>query len=160
MKDKCVSVGMAILVFSCSTANTTDTGSNGGAGGHSPFATGGTAANAGDASSSGGMTPIANSSTGPPPTWTELYDNYFGPGTAGNCVSCHGNGTSSPAFDSAETLCAVLKSRGYIVHTVAGLEYLIEWFGLGGTMPQGGGAPPPGAVNDIMAWENAQAICP
>ncbi len=39
-------------------------------------------------------------------------------------------------------------------------RYLIEWFGLGGTMPQDAGAPPPNAVNDIMAWENAQAVCP
>jgi hypothetical protein len=155
-----LALGFAITILGCSTANNNGNGGAlGGAGGHSGFTTGGTAANAGDASTSGGTAPIVDGVPGPAPTWTELYDDYFGPGTAGNCVSCHATGTS-PVFDSAETLCAVLKSQGYIVHTVADLEYLIEWFGLGGTMPQGGGAPPPNAVNDILAWENAQAVCP
>ena len=105
----------------------------------------------------GGTTAVVTSTT-PAPSWTELYDGYFGPGTAGNCVSCHSSQT--PTFDSAATMCAALKTQGWIVTGTAGLEYLISWFGLGGAMPQNGGAAPANAVNDIMAWENARAVCP
>ncbi len=150
-------IGVSLLALGCSTANTSNlNGESGGAASHAGFGAGG-AANSGDSSTSGGTDPIVDSV--PAPTWTELYNAYFGPGTAGNCVSCHATGTT-PAFDSAETLCGALKARGYIVRSVAGLEYLIEWFGLGGTMPEDGGAPPPGAVDAIMAWENADAVCP
>ena len=117
---------------------------------------------AGGAGAAGGGTAISNtggSSNSGPPTWSDLYTRYFGPNTAGDCASCHNTGTA-PAFSSALTLCATLKSTGYIQNGSATLQNLLTWFGGSGTMPLVSGANPGNAVQDITAWQNAGAICP
>ena len=93
------------------------------------------------------------------PTWTQLYNAYFGPGTAGDCVSCHASETS-PTFNSAATLCTALKATGYIGNGTATLQSLLTWFGGSGSMPLTGGTPPANATKDILAWQNASAVCP
>jgi hypothetical protein len=40
-------------------------------------------------SDAGAGTCIAAPGQTPPPTWTDLYTTYFGPGGAGHCTSCH-----------------------------------------------------------------------
>jgi hypothetical protein len=93
------------------------------------------------------------------PTWTQLYTAYFGPGSLGNCTSCHASG-NSPTFSSAATLCTALKNAGYIQTGSATLQNLLTWFGASGNMPLGGGVGQPTAVKDITAWQNAGAVCP
>jgi hypothetical protein len=66
----------------------------------------------------------------------------------------------TPTFNSAASMCAVLKTYGHIGNGTASLQNLITWFNQGGTMPLGGGSAPPNAVSDITAWQNAGAVCP
>jgi hypothetical protein len=89
-------------------------------------------------------------------TWTQLYNNYFGAGTAGNCTSCHASG--NPKFSSASTMCTALKNAGYI--GPGGMSFLLTWFGQTGSMPINNNPTPPNAVADLTAWENAGAVCP
>ncbi len=138
------------------SSNTTGSTLSGGS-----AATGGFSAIGGTSAASGATTSTStggNSGSGVP-TWTQLYNNYFGPNTIGNCASCHNAGTS-PTISSAATLCAVLKSEGYIQNGTATLQDLLTWFGGSGYMPLGGGAGPAIAVQDITAWQNAGAVCP
>ena len=134
------------------------------AGGQGNGGTGNTTGSTASAGSGGGGGAATTSTTGGsnssgPPKWTDLYTNYFGPGTSGNCTSCHNTGTS-PAFSSAATLCATLKTWGYIGSGSATLQDLLTWFGGAGNMPLGGGSGPTNAVQDITAWQNAGASCP
>ena len=152
---RCAFIGLCSLA-GCSQSSIGATAVSGG----SPNAAVDAATASGGRASTGGAAAVPDAAvSGPAPNWAQLYANYFGPNTAGDCVSCHGTGTNPP-FNSAESMCSALKLQGYVVTGTAGLEYLIEWFGLGGTMPQTGGTPPPNAVSDIWAWENAQAVCP
>ncbi len=143
--------------------NPLNTSSTGGAntGTNTTVATGGSTSAAGTNAGAGGT---ATSATGggpsnSAPTWTQLYNSYFGSGTSGSCTSCHGAGMQ-PSFSSASTMCSALKQVGYIQNGTASLQNLLTWFGKGGNMPQGGGATPPNAVADITAWQNAGAVCP
>ena len=106
-----------------------------------------------------GLTATGGATSVTVPTWTQLYNNYFGPGTSGNCLSCHVSG-NTPTFNSASTLCSTLKSYGYIQTGSATLQDLLTWFGGSGNMPLVGGAVPANAVRDITAWQNAGAVCP
>jgi|GEM_PF-6842028 len=113
---------------------------------------------AGGATASGG----GNGATGgnlsaAGPTWTQLYNSYFASGTDGDCVTCHGSGTS-PAFNSAASLCTVLTSWGYI-QGAQSMKDLLTWFNSGGNMPLGGGTSLPSATNDISAWETKDGKC-
>ena len=132
---------------------TTATGGSAGVGDTSVATTGGSWAGSSSKSGTGGA---ASTSA---PSWSQLYSNYFGPNTPGNCSSCHGAGTA-PSFNSASTLCSALKSAGYIKNSSGTLQNLLTWFGGSGTMPQGGGAVPTKAVSDITAWQTAGAVCP
>ena len=136
------------------------TGGNVAAGGTK--ATGGTKA-VGGSSSTGGAKAVGGSSAvgggTTAPTWTQLYNGYFASGTSGNCVSCHGAGTS-PSYNSASTMCSALKNRGFISNGTATLNLLLRWFNQGGTMPSNSNATPANAVADITAWQNAGAVCP
>jgi len=128
--------------------STTTGGSGTAAGGH---ATGGAVAVGG--ASKGGTTAAAA------PTWSQLYSNYFGPNTAGDCVSCHGSGVS-PTFTSASSMCSAMKSYGVIGNGTAHFETVLKWFNQNGIMPQNNNPTPANAVADITAWENAGAVCP
>ncbi len=125
----------------------------------SASATGG-ARSAGGAKATGGA---ANSATGgasasTTPTWSQLYTNYFGPGTAGDCVAsgCHGSG-NQPPFNSATSMCTALKS--YLGGTIS-FNSILNWLGKGGNMPANGAAAPANAVADINAWQSAGSVCP
>lgn len=161
---------VATAVTACSSADLAGNGAGGSAtsttGGAAStgggVAAGGSLATGGAQSAAGGQaqaTGGAASSTDP--TWSQLYTNYFGPGTAGDCVAsgCHGSG-QAPAFNSAATMCSVLKSSHYIGAGSAGLSAVLAWFNQGGNMPANGNAAPPNAVADITAWQNAGAVCP
>jgi len=131
--------------------NSTQTG---GASSTSATATGGSSSSPGTVTGTGGA---SSKST---PTWTQLYNSYFGSGTPGSCTGCHGAGTS-PSFNSASTMCTALKSVGRIQNGKATLSNLLTWFGPGGSMPPGGATTSPGsAVDDITAWQIAGAVCP
>jgi hypothetical protein len=128
-------------------------------GGASSPATGGAKATGGVSSpSTGGAKATGGASSVAAPTWSQLYTNYFGPNTAGNCVStgCHSGGVS-PIFNSATTMCSALKS--YFGGTIS-FSSILTWMGKGGNMPANGAAAPANAVADITAWQNAGAVCP
>ena len=120
--------------------------------------TGGTPGTSTNANTGGSATTTTGGgSSASAPTWTKLYSSYFGAGTAGDCVSCHGAGTS-PAFTSASTLCTVLKQRKFVPGNMAGL---ITWLGgASASMPPSGAAAPANAVADINAWQAAGSVCP
>ena len=113
----------------------------------------------GGAKATGGTKATGGSASSGAPTWSQLYTNYFGPGTAGDCVSCH---TSNPSaqFNNATTMCSALKRAGYIGTGTASLDSLLSWFGTGGFMPANNNPAPANAVADITAWQNAGAVCP
>ena len=126
----------------------------GGASSTSATATGGSTSSTGTTTGTGGA------SSNVTPTWTQLYNSYFGSGTPGSCTGCHGAGTS-PSFNSASSMCTALKSVGRIQNGKATLSNLLTWFGPGGSMPPGGATTSPGsAVDDITAWQIAGAVCP
>jgi hypothetical protein len=116
-------------------------GSEAGAAGESN-AIGGVNSSAGGASSSSAGT----SATGAP-TWTDIYAQYFTADTAGHCASCHSFGSS------ADSLYSMLQQRNQISGTsskiVTGSSILV-WFG--GSMPRGGSADNPAAVDALKAW--------
>ncbi len=152
-----VMIAAAVSAFGCSGTDLSAgsrTGSslesNGGQSNGGAAALGGSSAVGGSGGAAGGNTT---------PTWTQLYAAYFGPGSLGNCTSCHASG-NTPSFNSAAALCSALKSAGYIQNASATLQYLLTWFGNGGNMPQGGGLGPASVVQDITGWQNAGAVCP
>ena len=132
-----------------STGGSVAMGGSGAAGGGP--ATGGAAAVGG--ATKGGTTAAAA------PTWSQLFSNYFGPNTAGDCVACHGSGVS-PTFTSASSMCSAMKSYGVIGNGTAHFETVLKWFNQNGIMPQNNNPTPANAVADITAWENAGAVCP
>ena len=117
-------------------------------------ATGGASPATGGAKATGGASAVAT------PTWSQLYTNYFGPNTAGDCVAsgCHGPGGNSPSFNSATTMCSALKT--YFGGTISFSSILIWLNRTNGNMPANGAAAPANAVADITAWQNAGAVCP
>ena len=157
----CLLVGFAWAIAACmGCSSTTPTD----AGGHS---TGGSSnAASGTLASSGGSPPVGGGVSTSVPTWSELYNKYFGPNTLGHCGSCHGS-AQVPTFNSASSMCSVLETTnipgmsGTIIdHGTAHLEWLLDWFNSGGDMPYDSDTAPVNAVVDIIAWEQAGAVCP
>lgn len=95
------------------------------------------------------------------PTWSQLFSNYFGPNTAGDCVAsgCHGS-DASPTFTNAASMCSAMKNNNVIGNGTASFDVVLKWFNKGGIMPRNNNATPPNAVADITAWEKAGAVCP
>jgi hypothetical protein len=135
-----------------STGGSVATGGAGAAGGGN--ATGGAVAAVGGATKGGTTAASA-------PTWSQLFSDYFGPNTAGDCVAsgCHGSG-NSPSFTNASTMCSAMKNSGIIGNGTASFDSVLKWFNKGGIMPQNNNATPANAVADITAWEKAGAVCP
>jgi hypothetical protein len=122
--------------------------------------TGGAKPTGGASPATGGAKATGGSSAVAPPTWSQLYTNYFGPNTAGDCVAsgCHGPGGNSPSFNSATTMCSALKT--YFGGTIS-FNSILTWLSrTNGNMPANGAAAPANAVADITAWQNAGAVCP
>jgi mono/diheme cytochrome c family protein len=167
-------VALALIAVGCSGADlgagtttqgttslgTTATGGASSTTGNGSGQTGGTTGTSTKANTGGaGTTATGGGSSASAPTWSKLYTSYFGSGTAGNCVSCHGAGTA-PSFNSASTMCTALKQRNYIQNGSSTLDKLLTWFGGNGTMPPSGGAAPANAVNDINSRKAAGSVCP
>lgn len=128
-------------------------------------ATGGSVA-AGGGNATGGLTAVGGATKGgttaaASPTWSQLFSNYFGPNTAGDCVAsgCHGSGIS-PSFTNASSMCSAMKNSNVIGNGTASFDVVLKWFNKGGIMPQNNNATPANAVADITAWEKAGAVCP
>ncbi len=133
-------------------------------------ATGGSATMGGSGAAGGGHTTggaaavggAANggASTAAAPTWSQLFTNYFGPNTAGDCVASGCHGSASPTFTGASSMCSAMKSYGIISNGTASFDLVLKWFNQGGVMPRNNNPTPANAVADITAWEKAGAVCP
>jgi hypothetical protein len=124
-----------------------------------------------DAGSDGG----AGKDGGPSPagTFTDVYENWIGPGTAGSCSAsfCHNLGTSKGAeasgfvCGSTQAGCyAGLVKKGLIDPSDPSSSLLgipgsspLGWFGNGGPMPEGDSAPNAAGAAAISAWIAAGA---
>ncbi len=90
------------------------------------------------------------------PTWSMIYEQYFGRNTEGSCGrsgACH----AAEMVDAASAY-AWLQQRGYIAGTQSPIasttNSCLRWFG--GNMPPRGKAEP-SAVRDFRAWVAAGA---
>lgn len=100
-----------------------------------------------------------------PPTWTELYATYFGPGTPGHCGSsrCHGGlrGGFRCGFNKADCYDGLVKAGLVNPANPTQSRLAIEdesplvW--LGGAMPLDNPAPNPAAAAAVKAWVTAGA---
>lgn len=108
----------------------------------------------------------AGDASGPAPTWTQLYNQYFGPATPGHCSGtggCHTNLRGG-------FRCGTNKNECYAGLVAAGLidtaspaqsklvidgESPLAWFG--GGMPIDNPAPNPAAAAAVKAWVTAGA---
>jgi hypothetical protein len=121
------------------------------------------APDAGPATDSGTGAPP---SSGPAPTWTEIYTQYFGPGTPGHCSGtggCHTNvrGGFKCGTNKADCYQGLL-AAGLITPAnptrspiAADDESPLVW--LGGGMPIDDPAPNPAAAAAVKAWVAAGA---
>ena len=121
-------------------------------------------AGAPDTGSDAGAGPVADA--GPPPTWTALYNQYFGPGTPGHCSGtggCHTNvrggfkcGTDKDTCYAGLVAASLIDVNDPAQSTLAipGASPL-AWFG--GGMPIDNPAPNPAAAAAIEAWVAAGA---
>jgi hypothetical protein len=106
---------------------------------------------------------------GPPPTYTDLYAKYFGPGTPGHCgnSNCH---LGTPVVhvwicgSTRDTCHAGMVKVGLIkpsdpTHSliIDPLNSPLSWFNPNGPMPKDNPGPNPAAMQDIAAWVAAGA---
>lgn len=112
-----------------------------------------------------GSTPPVDAG-GPPPTWTQIYNTYLGPGTPGHCSGTGGCHTSTRGGFK----CGTNKADCYDGLVAAGLvspndpaasplgivgQSPLVW--LGGGMPLDNAAANPQAAAAVQAWVNAGA---
>ena len=127
----------------------------------SPGADGGAPDTAADAGA-----PQGTDASGPAPTWTQLYTQFFGPGTPGHCSGtggCHTNLRGGFKCGTNKNDCfAGLVAAGLVTPAapaespiaVAG-ESPLAWFG--GGMPIDDPQPTPAAAAAVKAWVDAGA---
>jgi hypothetical protein len=121
-------------------------------------------AGAPDAADSG----VAVDASGPAPTWTQLYAQYFGPNTPGHCSGtggCHTNIRGGFKCGTTKATCYTgLLQAGLITPGAAtgaqsplGIvgQSPLAWFG--GGMPLDNDAPNPQAAAAVKAWLTAGA---
>ncbi len=131
----------------------------------SPLADGGAPASDAGTGTDAGSDADADAS-GPVPTWSQLYAQYFGPGTPGHCSGTGGCHTNLRGGFK----CGTNKDQCYAGLVAAGLidpaaptqsklaitgESPLAWFG--GGMPIDDPAPNPEAAAAVKAWVNAGA---
>ena len=100
------------------------------------------------------------------PTWTTIYNTYFGSGTPGHCGNggCHSSSRGGFTCGSSKTTCYNgLVSAGYVTDgdmssAIADPSQTpLGWYGSGGNMPAGGASSNAAAARDISAWVAAGA---
>jgi hypothetical protein len=106
---------------------------------------------------------------GPAPTWTELYQLYFGPNTPGNCGNpnnnCHANANNHFACGATQDSCYQGLVAGNLVLPSAPMTSPIadptvtplSWYGSGGNMPDEKSTPDQAAADAVSAWVYAGA---
>jgi len=113
-----------------------------------------------------GSSDAANDASGPPPTWTQLYAQYFGPGTPGHCSGtggCHTNvrggfkcGTNKDECYSGLVTAGLIDPMSPAQSILASpTDSPLAWFG--GSMPVDAPTPNPAAATAVKAWVNAGA---
>ncbi len=101
------------------------------------------------------------------PTWTSVYDLYFGPGSPGHCNDTRCHASSRGGFKcglTKDTCYTGLVASKLLTTTAPTRSPLVDksrsplsWFGgTKGTMPRRGASNPKAAA-DIAAWINAGA---
>ena len=109
----------------------------------------------------------AKKDAGPPPTWTQVYTQYFGPTSVGGCAgsSCHQTNVAGFQCGTSKDTCYQgLVSVGLITPAtptkspiVSASKSPLLWFNArGGNMPLGGG-PNAAAKSAVAAWVKAGA---
>ena len=107
--------------------------------------------------------------SGSGPTWTALYTNYFGPGTAGHCGSsgCHSSTRGGFRCGGDKTTCYNgFVASGYVnTGSSASSSPLADpsqtclgWYGTGGNMPQDNPSTDNTAAAAVTAWVQAGAL--
>jgi hypothetical protein len=119
----------------------------------------GSISDAGSSSDGGGggaTTDSGTVSSGPAPTWTQIYTSYLGTGTEGGCnkSGCHSE------MSSASAAYTWLEGKGQIDGTSASEiadpnQSILSW--MGGDMPKGGPSSDATATSEIEAWAKAGA---
>lgn len=133
--------------------------------GGAPDAAGGPGPSGGPDADGGAGDPSADASA-PAPTWTELYTQYFGPGTPGHCSGtggCHTNlrggfkcGTNKDECFAGLVAAGLVDPLNPTASSIGevGASPLV-W--LGGSMPIDAPAPNPAAAAAVKAWVAAGA---
>jgi hypothetical protein len=111
---------------------------------------------------------VAVDASGPAPTWTQLYAQFFGPGTPGHCSGtggCHTTIRGGFRCGTTKAMCyqglvqAGLVTPGPTTGPQSPLGVVgqspLAWFG--GGMPLDNDAPNPQAAAAVKAWLNAGA---
>jgi hypothetical protein len=123
---------------------------------------------AGDAGVTRDAGPDAGADGGPArPTWTALYDKYFGPGTVGHCGNsgCHKTTRSGFACGTTKTSCYSGMVRKGLVDPANPTRSILgdknttplAWFGTGGPMPKDKAVKNSAAAKAVRAWVLAGA---
>ncbi|MBX3188360.1 MAG: PQQ-binding-like beta-propeller repeat protein [Labilithrix sp.] len=103
---------------------------------------------------------------GPAPTWTQLYAQYFGPGTPGHCSGtggCHTNMRGGFKCGTTKATCYQGMVDAGLIDTTNGAASSIGIVGqsplawLGGGMPLDNDAPNPAAAAAVQSWVAAGA---
>jgi hypothetical protein len=119
-----------------------------------------------DTGTDAGTNTGTDASTGPAPTWTQLYAQFFGPGTPGHCSGtggCHTNvrggfkcGTNKNDCFAGLVAAGLVDPANPSQSSIAIInESPLAWFG--GGMPIDNPAPNPAAAAAVKAWVNAGA---
>lgn len=108
----------------------------------------------------------AAADAGPPPTWTQIYESYLGPGTPGHCSGtggCHTNMRGGFACGTTKAACyqglvsAGLVAPGDPASSPLGIPGQSPLVWLGGGMPLDDATPNPAAAAAVQAWVAAGA---
>jgi hypothetical protein len=103
---------------------------------------------------------------GPPPTWTQIYAAYLGPGTPGHCSGtggCHTNTRGGFKCGTTKAACydglvdAGLITPNNPAQSPLGIVGQSPLVWLGGGMPLDNGSANPAAGAAVQAWVNAGA---